>query len=308
MTSSTTSSGTRVLEIAHVLFVDIVAYSCMPMEEQDQTLRRLQEAVRATSDFKRAQSADELVCLPTGDGMALVFFHDVESPARCALELNQALTAEPAVRVRMGVHSGPVYRVEDINANRNVTGVGINVARRIMDCGGAGHILVSKPVADILLQLSAWTTSLHDLGEMEVKHGTKVHIYDLCTGAIGNSELPQKPRAALKATRVARTWKTRAKHLAASALIVMSAVGTGRTYLGAAKREPAMLSTCHILHRMPRLIHDPDAPSANRPRAGRNGSNATATMISSGPPRLVGKMISTTSAARSVPANSIAWR
>ena len=266
----------------------------------------MQEAVRATSDFKRAQSTDELVCLPTGDGMALVFFHDVESPARCALELNQALTAEPAVRVRMGVHSGPVYRVEDINANRNVTGAGINVAQRIMDYGDAGHILVSKPVADILMQLSAWTTSLRDLGEIEVKHGAKVHIYDLCTEAIGNSELPQKPRTASQATTVARAWKT-AKHLAACALIAMSAVGTG-TYLGTAKREPAILSSCHILHGMPRLIHNPDAASMNRPRTGRKGSNATATMISGGPPRLVGKMISTNGAARSVPANSIAWR
>jgi len=197
MISPAISSGTRVLEIAHVLFIDIVAYSRMPIEEQEQTLCRLQEAVRATSDFKRAQSADELVCLPTGDGMALVFFHDVEAPARCALELNRALAAELAVRVRMGVHSGPVYRVEDINANRNVTGAGINVAQRIMDCGDADHILLSKAVADILIQLSAWRPSLHDLGEIEVKHGAKVHIYNRCTDAIGNSELPQKlrPRA-----------------------------------------------------------------------------------------------------------------
>jgi len=124
MTLSTASGATRVLEIAHVLFMDIVAYSRMTMEEQEQVLRQLQEVVRNTSEFARAYGSDQIISLPTGDGMALVFFTDPEAPARCAVELNRAVRKEPALKIRMGIHSGPVYRVADINANRNVAGAG----------------------------------------------------------------------------------------------------------------------------------------------------------------------------------------
>jgi class 3 adenylate cyclase/tetratricopeptide (TPR) repeat protein len=194
------------LEVAHVLFLDIVAYSRLPMERQEQTLRHLQEVVRQTKEFERAQNAQRLISLPTGDGMALVFFHDVESPARCAMELAKALRLPPALQLRMGIHSGPVYHVADINANRNVAGGGINIAQRVMDCGDAGHILVSKSVADMLGHLGAWDGSLHDLGEAEVKHGVRVHLFNLCKDEVGNRQIPQKLAAAQK-TRSRAKWK-----------------------------------------------------------------------------------------------------
>jgi eukaryotic-like serine/threonine-protein kinase len=188
---SGTASG-QTLEMAHVLFTDIVAYSRLPMDQQQQTLLHLQEAVRATKEFGRAQSRDELIRLPTGDGMALVFFGDVEAPVRCALELHRILQQWPEIRLRMGIHTGPVYRVEDINAARNVAGGGINIAQRVMDCGDAGHILISKSVADVLDQVSTWKMALHDLGEAEVKHGVRVHIFNLFNDGIGNPEVPGK--------------------------------------------------------------------------------------------------------------------
>ena len=190
--SDSPSKPTRTLEIAHVLFTDIVGYSKLPMDEQEELLMQLQEAVRQTSEFARAEVADELIRLPTGDGMALVFFRDAEAPVRCALELSQALRNHPDLKLRMGIHSGPVYRVADINANRNVAGGGINIAQRVMDCGDARHILVSREVAEVLGQLSGWRPMLHDLGEVEVKHGVCIHIYNLYTDGAGNPELPKK--------------------------------------------------------------------------------------------------------------------
>src|SRR5262249_55117149 len=136
------------------------------------------------------------ILLPTGDGMALVFFRDPEAPVRCALELTQILHAKPEIRLRMGLHTGPVYRIADINTNRNVAGGGINIAQRVMDCADAGHILASKAMADVLRELSSWNEHLHDLGEAEVKHGVRVHLFNLRTADAGNSELPQKLRAA----------------------------------------------------------------------------------------------------------------
>ncbi|MHB8412311.1 MAG: protein kinase domain-containing protein [Candidatus Acidiferrales bacterium] len=192
------------LEIAHVLFMDIVAYSRLPMDQQQRTLRTLQDLVRGTSEFARAEARQELVRLPTGDGMALVFFHDPEAPVRCALELGAALKNHPEIPLRMGIHSGPVYRVADINANRNVAGGGINFAQRVMDCGDAGHILVSKAVADVLTQISNWKDSLSDLGEVEVKHGVKVHLFNLHTPAAGNPERPQKVSTAILEQRAKR--------------------------------------------------------------------------------------------------------
>jgi serine/threonine protein kinase len=189
-------TSSRTLEMAHVLFTDIVAYSRLPMDQQEQALQHLQEAVRETKEFARAQASDQLIRLPTGDGMALVFLGDVEAPVRCALELHRILRRWPEIKLRMGIHTGPVYRVEDINAARNVAGGGINIAQRVMDCGDAGHILISKTVADVLEQVSTWNTALHDLGEAEVKHGVRVHLYNLYTEEAGNRELPQKLRAA----------------------------------------------------------------------------------------------------------------
>ena len=200
--SDSASRPSRTLEIAHVLFTDIVGYSKLPMDEQEQLLMQLQEAVRQTSEFLRAEAADELIRLPTGDGMALVFFRDAEAPVRCALELSRILNDYPSVQLRMGIHSGPVYRVADINANRNVAGGGINIAQRVMDCGDAGHILVSREVAEVIGQLSGGRPMLHDLGEVEVKHGVRIHIYNLYDNEAGNPALSKK-LAASKAAAVA---------------------------------------------------------------------------------------------------------
>ncbi len=201
----------RTLEMAHVLFMDIVAYSRLPMDQQEQVLLHLQEAVRATQEFARAQASDQLIRLPTGDGMALVFLGDVEAPVRCALELQRILRRWPEMQVRMGIHTGPVYRVEDINAARNVAGGGINIAQRVMDCGDGGHILISKTVADVLEQVSTWKTALHDLGEAEGKHGVRVHLYNLYTDEAGSRELPQKFRTAQTTAATARSRSKRKK-------------------------------------------------------------------------------------------------
>ena len=199
------------LEMAHILFTDIVAYSRLPMDQQHQALRHLQEGIRATQEFARAQASDQLIRLPTGDGTALVFLSDVEAPVRCALELHRILRQWPEMQLRMGIHTGPVYRVEDINAARNVAGGGINIAQRVMDCGDAGHILISKTVADVLEQVSTWKTALHDLGEVEVKHGVRVHLYNLYTEEAGNRELPQKFRTAQTTAATARSRSKRKK-------------------------------------------------------------------------------------------------
>jgi serine/threonine protein kinase/tetratricopeptide (TPR) repeat protein len=184
------------LEIAHVLFMDIVAYSKMAMDEQRHRLRELQQIVLSTPEVIRAKSVDQLISLPTGDGMALVFFEDPEAPVRCALELSPALRSQGEIKLRMGIHTGPVYRVADINANRNVAGGGINAAQRVMDCGDAGHILVSKAMVDVLGQLTRWNSSLHDLGEAVVKHGVRVQLFNLCTDDVGNPKVPSKIRMA----------------------------------------------------------------------------------------------------------------
>jgi len=212
------------LQIAHVLFVDVVSYSVMPMDKQEQTLRALQEAVRNTEEFIRARDSDQLISLPTGDGMALVFFNDAEAPAHCAVQLSVALQKQPDIKVRMGIHSGPVYRVADINANLNVAGGGINMAQRVMDCGDAGHILVSKSVADVLGQVGAWRDMLHDLGEAEVKHGVKLHIYNLYGNDVGHRELPHKLEPPPKTLKSATARGRRRTLLTAGVLVALLAV------------------------------------------------------------------------------------
>ena len=145
-----------------MLFIDIVAYSTLPVDKQRRAIRSLQDAITGTSDYGRFHHQDQLIVLPTGDGAALVFFRDVEAPVRCALELAARLQGEDQMQVRMGIHTGPVYRMADINANRNVAGGGINMAQRVMDVGDAGHILVSKTVAEMLAEVSTWHERLHD--------------------------------------------------------------------------------------------------------------------------------------------------
>jgi adenylate cyclase len=180
------------LEIVHVLFLDIAGYSKRLTDEQQALVDELNQVVRGSNEFQKAASADRLIKIPTGDGMALIFYNSPEQPVQCALEISRALKGNPNLEVRMGVHSGPVSAVTDLNDRVNAAGVGINVAQRVMDCGDTGHILVSKRVAEDLQQYSRWRPHLHDLGEVEVKHGERVHVFNLYTDDAGNSDLPKK--------------------------------------------------------------------------------------------------------------------
>jgi len=180
------------LAIAHVLFMDVVGYSKLLVNEQREIVHELNQIVRQTAQFKRSDANGELICIPSGDGMALVFFQSPEEPAQCGLEISSALKTHPHLRLRMGVHSGPVDTVKDVNERISVAGAGINMAQRVMDCGDAGHILISKRVADDLAQDSLWQPLLHDAGEIEVKHGVKLGIVNLHNAELGNPQLPKK--------------------------------------------------------------------------------------------------------------------
>ena len=180
------------LEIAHVLFMDIVGYSKLLINEQRALLDMLNQIVRSTDEFRTAEAAGRLIKIPTGDGMALVFYNSPEEPVECALDISRALKTHPNLPLRMGAHSGPVSGVVDVNERANVAGAGINMAQRVMDCGDAGHILLSKRVAEDLEQYGHWQPHLHDLGECEVKHGLRVHIVNLYTDDLGNREAPEK--------------------------------------------------------------------------------------------------------------------
>src|SRR5207245_10009167 len=162
------------LEIGHVLFIDIVGYSKLLINEQSEQIQTLKEIVRGTEQFRLAEAEGKLVRLPTGDGGALVFRTSPEAPILCAMEISKELKKHPELRVRMGIHSGPVNAVTDLNEQSNIAGAGINNAQRVMDCGDAGHILLSKHVAEDLEQYPRWRPQLHDLGECEVKHGVRV--------------------------------------------------------------------------------------------------------------------------------------
>src|SRR5215470_7256152 len=179
------------LEIGHVLFIDIVGYSRLLNSEQSELLGALNNAVREAGEFRSAEADGRLVRLPTGDGMALVFRDSPEQPVRCALEISQALKEHPNLQVRMGIHSGPVNEVADVNERANLAGAGINIAQRVMDCGDAGHILLSKHVAEDLQHYPEWRPYLHDVGECKVKHGETISIVNLYTSEVGN---PAPPR------------------------------------------------------------------------------------------------------------------
>src|ERR1700737_3707387 len=180
------------LEIAHVLFMDVVGFSKLLINDQTEILEQLNELVRETPHFREAEADGKLIRLSTGDGMALVFSNSAEAPVECALEISKALQSYPQIQLRMGVHSGPVNAVSDVNDRSNVTGAGINMAQRVMDCGDAGHILLSRRVAEDLEQYRQWQPHLHDLGECEVKHGVRVSVVNLYTDELGNPELPEK--------------------------------------------------------------------------------------------------------------------
>jgi class 3 adenylate cyclase len=189
------------MEIAHVLFMDLVGYSRLPMDQQTQTIAQLQQMLRATPEFQRSESRNELIRLPTGDGMALVFFRNPIAAVQCAMELGVALRSQPQIQLRMGVHSGPVHRIEDINASVNVAGTAMNLAQRVMDCGDAGHILLSSVGAEILAQVGGpWPKFLHDLGECEVKHAQRIRLYNFYSETFGNPVSPGKLRRIAQAT------------------------------------------------------------------------------------------------------------
>jgi len=180
------------LEIAHLLLIDVVGYSKLLVNDQVESLQELNRIVRSTDCFRAAEAKDKLIRLPTGDGMALLFFENLEQPAHCALEIAQALQNHPEIQVRMGIHSGPINQVPDVNDRVNIAGAGINVAQRVLDCGDAGHILLSKHVADDLGEYRHWQPYLRDLGECEVKHGLRLHVVNLCKDGFGNQQVPEQ--------------------------------------------------------------------------------------------------------------------
>jgi adenylate cyclase len=180
------------MEIAHVLFMDIVGYSTRLTDEQQALVDELNQIVRSSEEFNKAAAAERLMKIPTGDGMALIFYNSPEQPVECAMEISRVLRHHPGLPVRMGVHSGPVSAVTDVNDRVNAAGIGINLAQRLMDCGDSGHILLSKRVAEDLQQNGRWRPHLHDLGEVELKHGERAHVFNFYTDDAGNSEPPKK--------------------------------------------------------------------------------------------------------------------
>jgi TolB-like protein/Tfp pilus assembly protein PilF len=205
--------------IGHVLFIDIVGYSKLLINEQSDQLQKLKETVRGTEQFRLAEAEGKLLRLPTGDGGALVFRNSPEAPVLCAMEIAKALKDYPELRVRMGIHSGPVNEISDLNEQANIAGAGINIAQRVMDCGDAGHILLSQHVADDLEQYPQWRTRLHSLGQCEVKHGVRVGIANLYADQVGNPQLPKKFQA-IKKHRARVRWAATAVTLLALATIV----------------------------------------------------------------------------------------
>ncbi|HEY4284767.1 MAG TPA: adenylate/guanylate cyclase domain-containing protein, partial [Chthoniobacterales bacterium] len=208
---SANTEGNVGLEIGHVLFIDIVGYSKRLVSEQSALVQRLNRLVRASLEFRKADAAGKLITIPTGDGMALVFFTAPDTPVRCAIEINQADQQDPKIELRMGIHSGPVDRVIDVTERTNVAGAGINMAQRVMDCADAGHILLSKRAADDLAQYDEWKPQLHDLGEVEVKHGLRIPVVNFFNHEIGNAAMPSKLMHAEQSRQAAQKFAARKK-------------------------------------------------------------------------------------------------
>src|SRR6058998_4228042 len=191
------------LEIGHVLFIDVVGYSKLLITDQSEQLQKLKEIVRGTEQFRLAEAEGKLLRLPTGDGVALVFRNSPEAPVLCALEISKELKNHPELHVRMGIHSGPVNEVTDLNEQANVAGAGINMAQRVMDCGDAGHVLLSRRVADDLKHYARWRPYLHEIGECKVKHGEIISLVNFYTEELGNPHRPQNIRGAAPAKSIA---------------------------------------------------------------------------------------------------------
>src|SRR5438034_2105240 len=214
-------------EIGHVLFIDIVGYSKLLITEQSEQIQKLKQIVRGTEQVRLAEAEGKLLRLPTGDGGALVFRTSPEAPVLCAMEISKALKNHPELHVRMGIHSGPVNEVTDLNEQANIAGAGINIAQRVMDCGDAGHILLSKRVADDLEQYPQWRSLLHELGECEVKHGVCVGIVNLYGDEIGNSQVPQKFKTAWAVEKARPKSAIPKWALIGSAVLIIAAVAIG---------------------------------------------------------------------------------
>src|SRR5207302_6598998 len=221
------------LEIAHVLFIDIVGYSKLSVNEQHAAVEELNRIVRASEQFQRAEAANRLLKIPTGDGMALVFYTSPEAPAQCAVEVSRALKKHPRLQLLMGIHSGPVSGVVDVHERANIAGAGINIAQRIMDCGDAGHILVSKHAAEDLEQYDQWQPYLHDLGECEGKHGERLHVVNLYNNEIGNPAVPGKfdRKAIAGTTSSAATGNRRRYFIVAMAIGALIVLGVTSLFL-----------------------------------------------------------------------------
>src|SRR5436189_3174983 len=211
------------LEIAYVLFIDIVGYSKLVTAEQRRLLELLNRIVREAEHFRTAEANGRLITVPTGDGMALVFYNTPEAPVECALEIGRAAREHPELKLRMGMHSGAVSGVVDVSGRSNIAGAGINIAQRVMDCGDAGHVLISKHMAEDLEQYGHWKRHLHELGECEVKHGVRVAVVNLYTENLGNPEIPQKFRQARKGAAPLVREKTSRRWILAVLVIVIAA-------------------------------------------------------------------------------------
>src|SRR6266403_2406161 len=224
------------IEIAHVLFMDIVGYSKLLINEQHELLQELNRIVRTTEAFRAAEVAGKLIRLPTGDGMALAFATTPDAPVQCALEISKALKSHPELRVRMGIHSGPVSGLVDVNDRSNIAGAGINMAQRVMDCGDAGHILLSRHVAEDLEQYRQWQPCLHDLGECEVKHRARVHVFNFYGDGVGNPAVPEKFQQSKETQTAPATLVSDAKpagrsRIMIAALIIIVAAAAAGSYI-----------------------------------------------------------------------------
>jgi TolB-like protein/class 3 adenylate cyclase/Tfp pilus assembly protein PilF len=242
------------LEIAHVLFIDIVGYSKLSINDQRAAIDELTQVVRTSEQFQNAEASDRLIKIPTGDGMALVFYTSPEAPAQCAVEVSRTLKEHPHLQLRMGVHSGPVSGVIDVTGRANLAGAGLNMAQRVMDCGDAGHILLSKRVAEDLEAYEQWRPFLHDLGECEVKHGMRVSIVNLHADEVGNPQLPKKFQA-LKKHRARMRWAA-----TTAALLALAAMVGGIAMFSRHRVRPTLAAPEKSIAVLPfeNLSRDPD--------------------------------------------------
>jgi TolB-like protein/class 3 adenylate cyclase/Tfp pilus assembly protein PilF len=246
------------LEIAHLLLIDVVGYSKLLMNEQIELLQELNQIVRGTECFRAAEASGKLTRVPTGDGMALLFYRSPEEPVRCALEISKALQDHPRIQLRMGVHSGPVNRVRDVNDKTNIVGSGMNVAQRVLDCGDAGHILLSKHVTEDLAEYRHWQPYLHDLGECEVKHGLRLHLFNLYKDNLGNPQVLEKLKRR-------KRWKQ------ASTVHPITAPGWPRIVLVALLVSAIALAISSLI-----FFHQASPPTTTAPAPGATAASALA--------------------------------